>query len=301
MRLFVNCSWNLPMKKIVYYSCLAVSHLPWWLLYCFSSLLAWLVYHLHLYRYKVVTNNLRLAFPEKTDKERRRIARDFYQHFADSVVETLKMMSASDETLRKKVEFVGWEQLQEQVEARKSVVLYIGHYGNWELVPTVVWVIPPEFICAQIYKPLRDSLSSMIMERIRNRFGALNLPHKRAFYELLRLHREDKLTITGFIADQRPGKVRKYWLEFLGLPTAVMAGGEEIGKRINADYYYLDIECIGRGKTRFSLKKVVPVADAELPITAAYFRMLETTIRRDPAPWLWSHRRWAGQLNHKIS
>lgn len=288
------------MKKIIYYSALALSRLPWWLLYGVSSCLAWLVFTLRLYRYKVVMGNLRLAFPEKSEKERREIARDFYRHFADSLVETLKMLTASDATLRRKVEFEGWEQLNEQVAEHHPVVLYLGHYGNWELVPTIVWVIPPEFTCAQIYKPLKDSLILPVMDRIRNRFGALNLPQSRAFYELMRLSREGRMTITGFIADQRPKGNRHHWTRFLGLPTAYMAGGEEIGRRIGADYYYLDIERLGRGRSRFTLKKITPGSDPEYPMTTGYLAMLEATIRRDPALWLWTHRRWAGQLDHKF-
>ncbi len=288
------------MKKIIYYSALALSRLPWWLLYGVSSCLAWLVFTLRLYRYKVVLGNLRLAFPEKSEKERRAIACDFYRHFSDSLVETLKMLTASDATLRRKVEFAGWEQLNEQVAEHHPVVLYLGHYGNWELVPTIVWVIPPEFTCAQIYKPLKDSLILPVMDRIRNRFGALNLPQNRAFYELMRLSREGRMTITGFIADQRPKGNRHHWTRFLGLPTAYMAGGEEIGRRIGADYYYLDIERLGRGRSRFTLKKITPGSDPEYPMTTGYLAMLEATIRRDPALWLWTHRRWAGQLDHKF-
>lgn len=288
------------MKKIIYYSALGLSRLPWWLLYGVSSCLAWLVFTLRLYRYNVVLDNLRLAFPEKSEKERREIARDFYRHFADSLVETLKMLTASDATLRRKVEFEGWEQLNEQVAAKRPVVLYLGHYGNWELVPTIVWVIPSEFTCAQIYKPLKDSLILPVMDRIRNRFGALNLPQSRAFYELMRLSREGRMTITGFIADQRPKGNRHHWTRFLGLPTAYMAGGEEIGRRIGADYYYLDIERRGRGRSRFTLKKITPGPDPEYPMTTGYLAMLEATIRRDPPLWLWTHRRWDGQLDHKF-
>lgn len=289
------------LKNLLYYSCLALSCLPWWMLYGASSVLAWVVFHLRCYRYKTVMMNLGLAFPEKSEKERRRIARDFYRHFADSIVETLKLMTASDATLRRKVEFRGWEQLDVAASERRPVVLYLGHYGNWELVPTITWVNPAGYVNIQIYKPLKDSAIGRVMERIRNRFGAVNLPQARAFRELLRYSMEGKPTITGFIADQRPKGKKKNWTRFLGLPTAYLAGGEEIGRRINAVYYYIDIECIGRGRSRFTLKKVEPAADEpDYPISVAYMRMLETTIRRDPAPWLWTHRRWAGQLSHTL-
>lgn len=276
---------------------MALSRLPWWMLYALSSLLAWICTTFHVYRYRVVVNNLRLAFPEKTDAERRSICRRFYRHLTDSLVETVKLLHVSDKSLRRKVEFVGWEQLKAERDARRSVILYLGHYGNWELVPTIVWVIPDDYIKGQIYKKAHHDTGRAIMERIRSRFGAENIDQKHAFMRLVRQNREGKLTCTGFIADQRPNGHMGNWTTFLGLPTAYMAGGEEIGRRIDAAYYYIDIEEISRGRSRLTLKPVVPAADEEkYPMTVGYLRMLEQTIRRDPALWLWTHKRWAGQV-----
>lgn len=284
------------MDRLIYYVCKALSLLPWWLLYGLSSVLAFLANTFRLYRHKVVVDNLRMAFPEKSERERRRIARRFYRHLTDTLVETVKLLHVSDSSLRRKVEFVGWEQLDAQRDARQSVILYLGHYGNWELVPTIVWVIPDEFIKGQIYKRAHHPTGTMVMERIRSRFGAENIEQKQAFMRLVRQNREGKITCTGFIADQRPNDHYNNWTTFLGLPTAYVAGGEEIGHHINAAYYYIDIEEISRGRSRMTLKPVIPAEDEpKHPMTVGYLRMLEQTIRRDPALWLWTHKRWEGQ------
>lgn len=282
------------MEKMIYALCYAVSLLPWRVLFAISSALAWIANTFHVYRYKVVSENVAMAFPEKTEAERKAIVKGFYRHLADSLVETLKMLSASDAALRRRVEFVGWDQLQQQVEKHQSVVLYLGHYGNWELVPTITWVIPREFIMAQIFKAAHNSLGHSVIEKVRNRFGAVNLEVHQAAMAMLRWHKQGKISITGFIADQRPNGHMNNWTTFLGLPTAYMAGGEEIGRRIDAAYYYLDVEPTRRGCARFTLKPVVPATDElKYPMTVGYLHMLEATIRRNPAPWLWSHKRWA--------
>ena len=284
-------------EKMLYYSALTLSRLPWWFLYAFASFAGWLMFTFKLYRYKIVHRNIALAFPEKTDAERRQIERGFYRQFADNVVESLKLLTVSDKSLRKKVEFVGWEQLQPLADERRSVVIFLGHYGNWELVPTSVWVIPEAYINGQIYKPPHNPLGHTIMDRIRTRFGAENIPQKHAFLRLLRQNRNGLITCTGFIADQRPNGRFHAMTTFLGLPTAYITGGEEIGRRINAAYFYIDIESTRRGHTRLTLKPVEPATDEpEFPVTVGYLRMLEATIRRDPAPWLWSHNRWQNQL-----
>lgn len=280
-------------EKILYYTALAISYLPWWMLYAVASFAGWLMGRFKLYRYLIVWRNLEMAFPEKSEKQRRKIARRFYRHFADNVVETLKFMSASDASLRRKVEFVGWEQLNATAAEGRSAVVFLGHYGNWEMVQTSVWAIPDVFVKGQIFKPPHNPLGHSILERIRNRFGAENIPQKSAFFRLVRQNREGLLTCTGFLADQRPNGHAHAQTDFLGIPTVYVTGAEEIGRRINAEYFYIDMETIGRGRTRMTLKKIEPADDPEFPMTVGYLRMLEQTIRRDPAPWLWSHNRWS--------
>ncbi|MCM1309811.1 MAG: lysophospholipid acyltransferase family protein [Bacteroides sp.] len=283
--------------RLIYLACSALSRLPWWMLYALSSFLAWLCYTFRLYRYKVVIENLRLAFPDMSPRQRRRIARRFYRHLGDSLVESVKLLHVSDESLRRKVEFVGWNQLDRQRREHRSVVLYLGHYGNWELVPTIVWAIPDDFIKGQIYKPAHHPTGVAVMEKIRSRFGAENINQEHAFLHLIRQNRAGHLTCTGFIADQRPNGNFNHWTTFLGLPTAYTPGGEEIGRRINADYYYIDLEETRRGHTRLTLIPITPDPDEpDYPMTVGYLRLLEKTIRRDPALWLWTHKRWSGQL-----
>jgi KDO2-lipid IV(A) lauroyltransferase len=289
------------LDRMVFGLAWLLSLLPLSVLYAFSSCLSRVVVHRRLYRYKVVERNIAMAFPERSAEARHQILVGFYRHLADSLVESLKMLSESNDSLRRRVEHFGFEQLQADADAQRPVVLYLGHYANWEVVPTITWVIPQAFTCAQIYKPAHKvTVGDSIVHRIRNRFGALNIPQKQAFRTLLSLQRAGKLTITGFIADQRPNGKFSHWTEFLGLPTAYVVGGEEIGRRIGAAYYYLDIRCPYRGHTVLTLQRLDPELGEDYPYTVSYLRRLEQTIHRDPALWLWSHKRWAGQENYKL-
>ena len=274
------------------------SRLPMPVLYGISSGLSALMSRFRIYRYKVIEDNLRKAMPELSDRERKKVIKRYYGHLADSIVETLKLLSISDKELKEKVEFHGFEQLDADVAAGRPVILYLGHYGNWELVPAITWVLPKEFTCAQIYRPFSDGASSEVIYRIRNRFGALNIPQRQAFRTLVRLKNEGKQTITGFIADQRPnegGDRLQHWTTFMGLDTPFAPGGEEIGNRIGARFYYLDVDSPKRGHCSITLVPIVPAEGEEYPYTVAYMRMLEKTIRRNPALWLWSHKRWSIQ------
>src|SRR6266705_1139704 len=79
-----------------------VSLLPMRVLYFISDALYGLIYYVLGYRKKVVMSNLAIAFPDKTDAERVRIAKKFYHNFIDSFIEVIKLVSAGDAFLRKR-------------------------------------------------------------------------------------------------------------------------------------------------------------------------------------------------------
>jgi len=84
-----------PMYYIVYGLLYAVSLLPLRILYLFSDFTSFLLYYVFGYRKKVVMDNLLQAFPEKTDLERKKIAKQFYLNFTDNFIEVIKLVSAS--------------------------------------------------------------------------------------------------------------------------------------------------------------------------------------------------------------
>src|SRR5688572_31399184 len=90
-----------PMYYIVYGFLWLVSLLHIRILYFFSDAIYGLVFYILKYRRDVVLGNIKLAFPEKTDKERMRIARDFYHNLIDTFIETIKLITASRKFLEK--------------------------------------------------------------------------------------------------------------------------------------------------------------------------------------------------------
>ena len=90
------------MYQVVYGFFYLLSLLPWRVMYFLSDCIYVLVYYVFGYRKNVVFSNLKIAFPEKTEGERKRIAKDFYHGFVDSFVETVKLISISEKELRKR-------------------------------------------------------------------------------------------------------------------------------------------------------------------------------------------------------
>src|SRR5438045_5175947 len=119
------------MYYIVFGFFYVLSLLPMRILYIISDGIYLIVYYVIGYRKKVVMKNLELAFPEKSNVERVKIAKAFYHNLLDSFIETIKLVSASRRFLEKRVS-ANWEVLDPLFRSGKSCQLHLGHTFNWE-------------------------------------------------------------------------------------------------------------------------------------------------------------------------
>lgn len=275
-----------------------MARLPLRLLYPLSTLACFFLYRLVGYRRKVVAANLKRCFPEASPEQLRLWEREFYHHLCDIFIEAFKLLHISDREMSRRVEVRGIEAVNAVVDSGRSVVVMIGHYGNWEWVTYLATKLNRKATLAQIYHPLSNKFMDRLMLTLRGRFGSKSLPMASAVRSLLQMERRGEHFVCGFIADQRPfTRELKHWTCFLGQDTPYVVGGESIGNHIGADFYYLDIEPLKRGHYRMTFKPIIPPADdtEPNPVTRQYLSMLEATIRRAPQYWLWSHKRWKRQ------
>lgn len=287
------------MANIKYYLLYAplklLAMLPLGVLYVLSGFLSFLAHRVVKYRVKVVRRNLANAFPEKSGEELRAIEKEFYRHLCDVIVETVKLLHISNRQLQRRVTITNPGLLIEEMDRGGSIILYLGHYANWEWLPTVALSLRSDMKMGALYKPLLDKTAARITDRLRGRFGILLVPTRKAYRTLLEMKREEIPFIMGFIADQRPlGQPIHHWTRFLHQPTAFVAGGETIGERVGARYLYADMQKIKRGYYTITFKRmeISPDDKSDFPYTRLFFRMLEQSIRNAPPYWLWSHNRW---------
>ena len=145
--------------------------LPLKILYILSDILFFPMFYIVRYRRKLVYQNMKDSFPEKSEKEIRRMEKAFYHHFCDYIVETIKLLHISDKETRKRVKFHNTEALQEIVDNGGSCLMLLGHYGNWEFVPSVtLWMRKGSVIFAQIYRPLKNKWFDRFFLKLRGRY-----------------------------------------------------------------------------------------------------------------------------------
>jgi KDO2-lipid IV(A) lauroyltransferase len=269
------------------------SALPFRVLYVLSDFNYLLMYHVWRYRRKVVRENLEKSFPEKTEAERLQIERKFYRYLSDYMLEDLKLLHMSAEDLCQRMIYKNTEQYLELTEKYGGIIVMIPHYANYEWLIGMGSVMKPGDVPVQVYKPLKDKYLNELFKQIRSRFGGYNIPKHSTAREIIKLKREGKNMVVGLITDQWPSGDR-YWTTFMGQETAFLNGAERIAKIMNFPVFYCELTKTRRGycEAEFKLMTEAPKETVEGEITDMFAHELEQTIRREPAYWLWSHKRW---------
>lgn len=268
---------------------------PLRILYLISDVAYPIIYYVIRYRRRLVRENLRCSFPEKSMEELIRIEKAFYHHLCDVFMESFKCLNISDEEMRQRVEVVNCELPERIASEGKNVFMLLGHCGCWEWVQEVCMRYKAPKKSCEIYKQISSQYFASLMHEIRSRWDTEQIEMKQTVRTLLQWNAEGEPFLCGFLQDQRPYTKYKDEITFLNQPTRIVPGAEEIAKKVNAELVYLDIEKTARGHYRLTFQEMVlpeELKEQPFPLSELYFRMLEKTIRKQPEIWLWSHNRW---------
>ena len=283
---------RIPSALLYYLVILPISVLPFFILYRISDGLFVIFYYLLGYRKKVIVGNIERSFPDMSASDRQIIARAFYRHFCDLIVESLKVFTISEKQVKERMKFENPEVMDQFFDKGQSVILAGGHFNNWELFAVGIDAAIKHRSIA-IYKPLNNPFFDEKMRSTRGKFG-LELISTREVKEVFEKNKNE-LTATIFGTDQSPGKVNKaYWTKFLNQDTAVMFGTEKFARDYNFPVVYGCIHKVSRGHYTVLFKEICrePSALKFGEITEMHTRLLEEDILKKPEFWLWSHRRW---------
>lgn len=179
----------------------------------------------------------------------------------------------------------------------------IPHYANFEWIIGMGAIMHPGDIPVQVYKPLSNKYLDEMFKHIRARFGGYNVAKHSTAREVIKLRREGRRIAIGLITDQSPNRSEAhYWTTFLNQDTVFMDGAERIAKLMDFPVFYCELERTSRGycKVLFDLVTETPKQTADGEITECFARRLEQTIRREPAYWFWSHKRWKNKRKEAV-
>jgi len=270
-----------------------ISRLPMKILYIISDILFFFVYYIFGYRKKVVQNNINTCFPEKSETERKSIVKNFYKHFIDLMIESIKAFTISEKEIKKRYHYKNIELLEELIKKDRSVILTAAHQGNWEwsfYLPSMINI--PMYAA---YTKLGNKFFDKKVATSRSKFGG------RGFKDLnvikgMYLHQKENIKgLYLLISDQSPQLSKTfYWRDFFNVNVPVHTGAEMLAKKLNHAVVHYTTKRIKRGyfETEFELITENPRDFEDYEITDKYFEIVERKIREQPHCYLWSHKRF---------
>ena len=288
--------------QLLYYVILyPLSVLPLRILYLFSYCLYFLLYYVIGYRKNVVIQNIEQSFPELDPKAKNHIAKDYYKHFSDIIVEGIKSLSISKSALSRRYKLRNPELIEAYFKDKQSIILCSGHINNWEW-----WITYQNAALSHqaigIGMPLtQQSLGAKINQR-RERLGMIVTDSKDYKKEIEKLN--DTPYALLILGDQSPGSVRKsYWTPFLQQHTAFTFGTEIIANTYNLPVIYYTVHKVKRGfyELEFKVLSDTPHSSEYGEITEKYVHFLEKDILNAPSQWIWSHKRWKKSVPNDLN
>lgn len=284
-----------------------LSLLPLCVHHLLARFVAWLLGRVLKYRLHVVRTNLRAAFPGLTGTETDALARGYYLHIADLICETVWSLTRSYAHIKKKgvCSVANGEVLNDMFKRYGSVVVLLGHTGNWELLPGLpVYSDVAEYGYDNVmsaYHTMSSRFSEELFLHLRSfhRFKRKNLVPSGNYLRYALEHRNDK-KVYFFIADQRPEGKGSVETEFLGLRTEWVAGAEAIARKTGMPVAYIGIDKTGRSRYVIRCEAICENSSDTAPgdITKAFAAKLERDIEANKGNWLWSHKRWKNLLDY---
>jgi KDO2-lipid IV(A) lauroyltransferase len=270
-----------------------ISILPFKLLYLVSDAVYVLIYHIIGYRKKVVTSNLKLAFPEKSAKEIALIQKKFYHHLCDMILEAVKSITISEAEIKKRYIFTNVEEIHKLEKENKSIVLLMGHYASWEWIFILQAHINHKGYA--VYKQLSNKYFDALVKRIRAKYNSHLITTKETVPTLLRAKVNRELTLNGFVFDQSP-KAHKalHWQNFMGVKVPVHVGAEVLAKRLGMATVFLKVKKVKRGYYEATFMDIIKDTSgvANYQITDQALKRVEEQIYEAPEYYLWTHKRW---------
>lgn len=285
------------MNKIVFYIVYPLiwllSRIPMPILYLFSDFLYFIIYYILGYRKNVIIGNITTALPEKTEAETKLIAKKFYKHFTDIIVESIKSFSINERKVLKRYKYVNPELVNKYAKEGRSIALVSAHLANWEWSFSLPLVLDIEVFGA--YNKLRNETFEKTLRENREKFGVKGVRTSDAIGLMVENFKNKVQGAYILLSDQSP-MIEKtfYWSQFFGVKVPIHTGAEMISKKFNLVVINYKVKKVKRGfyEVEFELITENPNDFKDYEVSEKYLKLTEKNIKEQPEFYLWSHKRF---------
>lgn len=250
--------------------------------------------HRHIARENIEKSNLVSDGPMTE-----RLIRSTYRNLTLNFIEFVRMANNDRRWFEKNVIVEGEDKLKAAVETGKGIIVLMGHFGNWEIVPHFMsyWVTQNNIDKAlyAVARPMKNPLTEKIIYQLRTSAAVKFLPKKDVLSQLITVLRENQML--GVLADQNSGK-EGLFMDFLGREASVNPSPVIMGMKTDAIILPFISVREGDSKHKIVIEDFIEIeksGDFQLDVYKNLQKctsVLEEYVHRYPSQWLWLHRRW---------
>jgi Kdo2-lipid IVA lauroyltransferase/acyltransferase len=244
------------------------------------------------HRYKVAMSNLEVAFGNQLSAdERRKIARQSFQHFARTMVDLLWSPRLTQQNLSCYVELQNFEETARGTGPERSVIIACYHYSNFEWLSLACGFL--DLRGTIISQEFKNSSLDPIFKRLREQSGHELIPRARGLVRLYKVLRQKGRTalLVDLTVPPNQGAVV---IDCFGLKTSVTAAHAWLHKQTGAPIIPAHCEPLPNGRYRLifheKLDKTGGMTHEQ--IAQACWNSFEPFVRKNPGPWLWMYKHW---------
>jgi len=253
------------------------------------------VYVADVFHRRIALANLASAFPMRSAAERRAIARTMFAHFGRVLLELMKFGTLSEEQMLACSEIDGEDRVRQAFQQGRGVLFFTGHFGYWEMHAIAHPLRLGGHGLAVLARPLDNPYLHETLERIRTRTGNTVIYRQRAIRKVMRELAANRSV--ALLIDQHLHSADAVYVDFFDRPAATTSALAALALRTGAPVIPVFALPLPGGRYRFVYERPVPPPkeaspDAVREFTQRCTDVLEMYVRRDPALWLWMHRRW---------
>lgn len=246
---------------------------------------------------KISLEGLKIAFPDMTLKQRKKITRNFFIFMAQSAFELLYFLRHTDKLQNIKIE--GRQNLDEALKAGTGIILVTAHMGNFPLMS--LKLAKEGYKINFVTRPMRDEKAGDYLFNLRENAGVKSIfsyPRRECISGIIKALRDNEIVIMQMDQNFGSGGV---WVKFFGKLAATPVGSITLGMRTQAKLVPAYIYREGFNRHCIKIFPAEPLIEAEnkdeavLKNAVKFSRIIESWIKEYPQQWGWIHRRWKSQ------
>lgn len=285
-------------QKFEYFAAYIVLKLLGWLPHGVArgacGLLAALSYWLWPRLRRVGMLNLRLAFPDWSARDQRRVLFGLFQNLGRMLADFAHFPRMNRGNIERFLVYDGFENYARAQNQGKGILFLTAHFGNWEISSFAhgLYGYPCNFVVRELDNPLIGAL----VERYRSGSGGRPIEKTKLGSQVLRAFKNAEAV--GILMDQNMLLGEGSFVDFFGHPACTTTAPARLARRTGVPIVLGLViwdKKAGKYRLRFDPVEWIKKDNAEEEIlanTANFTRLIEEYVRRYPDHWLWVHRRW---------